>query len=211
MRIFLIALTALFLNNCDQPINKSPNETSTSNTLQNNTPTDTEKVVVLTEKDYISYFQKQWDSIKPAEKGKIPKYSDYVDNLQKVLTDMNTMVQSDPSAFKQLNSLRLKFIRSYKNTDALKKYATYGQIDDLDLGTTIKEYYKMRDVIDLPDGVDIVNYKITGQSDKGWLVLVRFIPTGKEHFYEETLDVRYSAADKMFYVENHVFNNRLYN
>lgn len=166
--------------------------------------------IVLAEQDYLVYFQNEWNAIEPTKKGVIPKYGDCLDSLQRILDEMDALIEVHPT-YAKVTALRLKFLDSDKNKSAQRNYLTYGQIDHLELGAIIEEYYKMRDVIDLSDGVNIVNYKITGQSNKGWLVLVRFIPIGKSHFYEETLDLRYSAKDKSFYVENNVHEKRLYN
>jgi hypothetical protein len=160
---------------------------------------------IISEDEYIEYFQAKWDSVKVITEGGIPQYKKYSEELDNIMQEMGNVLQKeDPkvdliNSQKKLNKLRLKFNDSDKNTEALRKYFTYGQPLDFDLKLACEEFLESN--ANDPSSIDIEDWKIKGQSKNGWLVLMKY--RGRNAFgglilKVSTFDVRYNPTNDRF-------------
>lgn len=159
----------------------------------------------MTEDEYVKYFQDKWDAVKLEKEGKFPQYETYQTALEKILQDMLSVLEKDPSyklnSSSKLNKLRLKFVDSKKMKTAISNYVTYGQPM---LGDELKYACEtlLKENANDPSSIDIEGYAVQRQSAKGWVVALKY--RGKNAFgglvlNVSTFDVRFNAAEKVYY------------
>jgi hypothetical protein len=184
----------------------TPKQEKTGNKIANSETVkpDTVRVITLTENDYIQYFQTEWDSIRLYKDQGFPQYSDYTDSLQKVVLEINTIVQSNPDSFKRLKKLRLRFISSNKMIKANKNWLIYGQPKlEYDLYEPCEEY--LRENANDPGSIDIDQEMVKGQSNNGWIVAIRY--RGKNAFgglvvNANTFEVKFNPSSQAYSLSN---------
>lgn len=167
-----------------------------------------EKVIpVMTDAEYLTYFQGKWDSVALKKQEGFLQYDTYQSQLEAILQDMIKVLERDTSftfdSPSKVNQLRLRLAESKKMKDALKNWFTYGQPSKFDLKYAC-QYYLEQNAND-PSSIDIEDWKVDGQSKNGWVVIAKY--RGKNAFGGLVLnvskfDIRFNPANKFYYVKN---------
>lgn len=162
----------------------------------------------MSDEEYLTYFQKNWDAVTLVKQDGFPQYETYQRELEAITQDMLRVLERDPEftfdSTSKLNTLRLKLIDSKKYKEALENWLKYGQPYSKYELKSACEYY-LKQVANDPSSIDIDDWKIEGQSKDGWLVLVKY--RGKNGFGAlvvnvSRFDVRFNPLEKSFYVQS---------
>jgi hypothetical protein len=100
-----------------------------------------------------------------------PQYKNYLDSLSNMFDDITVIVNAGNGKLPKLRKFQAKLLN--KITEADHDYVTYGQpIYESDL--TIWCEPALKSILNDPSSLEDEEYKIKGQSKKGWIVLMKY-------------------------------------
>lgn len=201
--ITLFLLTILI--GCDLPQADKPSPENKPEIMASTPP------IIKSEPELIADFKTEWDAVvlTKAEdfnmqvKG-FPKYETYLSELDKTLEKISSLTKVSNETFPKLEKLRLKLIDSKKYKDAQKNFLMYGQpIQRNDITYPCESY--LRQNLNDPGSLDIIDTDTEGQSKKGWVVWIKY--RAKNGFGALVLqvgkfEVQYNATNKEYTVIN---------
>lgn len=154
---------------------------------QVNTPKPTEPLVIKNEPELIEDFKNKWEAITLTKATGFPQYRTYSNSLLALLQSIYKLTSDTTLHLPKLEKLRLKLLKTKKCTEALAGYLVYGQPNDKsDLTYPCEEYLKQN--IKDPSSLDISDEVIKGQSQKGWVVVLKY--RAKNSFGEIVEEIR---------------------
>lgn len=185
---------------------------STDNNSSSTSSTEPEKKIIplMTENEYLKYFQTKWDSVKLYKQNGFLQYEDYYKNLTNVVTEMADVLMKDPAFngsddYKKtpLGRLCLKLSNSKRYNEAASNYEIYGQPNEYDLKAACETY--LEKVLNDPSSLNIEEWDLRGQSKKGWIVYMKY--RAKNAFGALVLqysifEVSFNSYEKWYYVNN---------
>ncbi len=164
------------------------------------------QIPIMSESEYLKYFQDKWDSIKLYKSEGFPQYKTYLSDLDTVMSDMVKVLEKDPkftfNSTSDLNKLRLKFNSSKKEKDARYGFFTYGQpLGKFELEDACKNY--LEKVLNDPKSFSEVEFTMSGQSKNGWIVVMTY--RAKNGFgglilQTTTFEIRFKFPELYYYV-----------